>query len=170
MTLKERIDWAFARKRGLSAAALARACKISAASVSDWRSGKTKSIAAENLFDAARYLAVGAEWLGSGRGDREPSGSNLASPDAPVLDVAHLVGTIKALRLRASLDGSEYTIDHMQAAPDVFIEAYRRAVEIDARRPVLRDKPQGTATGDGRIHDLETGPSAAKRVATRHRR
>lgn len=173
MTLADRLNWALDPSRGLklSAAGLARACGIKPPSVSDWRSGKTGSIAAENLFKAARYLQVGAEWLGTGRGERERLGAvgpKNARSDELQLDAGHLVGTIKGLRLLESLAGREYTIDHIQSDPETFIEAYRRAVEIDARKPSETGKPaQGAQGWDGRIHDSKAGKGPPKRVATR---
>lgn len=47
---------------------LARASKVSAASVSDWFSGETKSLKAEPMIRAAAYLDVEPLWLATGEG------------------------------------------------------------------------------------------------------
>lgn len=68
-TLQERLQWALARKPGATQADLARACKVKAPSVTDWFSGKTKSLKADSLRLAASFLGVNRDWLQTGLGD-----------------------------------------------------------------------------------------------------
>ena len=49
---------------------LARHCDVKTPSVSDWFSGRTKSIEYSNAIKAAEYLGVSADWLRTGEGDR----------------------------------------------------------------------------------------------------
>lgn len=70
-TLRERLAIALAKKRGGSQAALARACKVSTASVADWFSGKTRKLRGSSLLAAAEYLNVRPRWLESGLGPME---------------------------------------------------------------------------------------------------
>ncbi|MGG6966619.1 UNVERIFIED_CONTAM: helix-turn-helix transcriptional regulator, partial [Pseudomonas aeruginosa] len=67
-TLQERLKIAMAGPPRVSQAALARACHITAPSVNDWISGKTKSIEGENLLNAAAFLKVSPLWLATGKG------------------------------------------------------------------------------------------------------
>lgn len=71
-TLAERLKIAMAGPPKVRAADLARACGIKPPSVSDWLSGKTKSIDEDNLLKAARFLNVHPWWLASGKGEMRP--------------------------------------------------------------------------------------------------
>lgn len=70
-TLAERLSELLTPESGLTQSGLAAACGIKPPSVSDWISGKTKSIRSEHLHNAAKYLNVSAEWLATGK---EPRG------------------------------------------------------------------------------------------------
>ena len=67
-TLKERVRAAMAGPPVVRGKDLASHCGCTAASVSDWRSGKSKSIEGQNLVRAADYLKVRAKWLAEGIG------------------------------------------------------------------------------------------------------
>lgn len=74
-TLEQRINKAFEYRKSIATngekitkAAIALACGVSAPSVNDWFSGKTKNLDGNNLLNAAKYLKVNPEWLGSGKG------------------------------------------------------------------------------------------------------
>ena len=69
-SLSERIRRAMERK-GMRPAELARRVGISRASVSDWMSGKTKSLDGENLLRAAEALSVSPRWLQTGFGKED---------------------------------------------------------------------------------------------------
>jgi transcriptional regulator with XRE-family HTH domain len=62
-TLSQRIKDAMAGPPKISGKALADACGISPASVSDWRNGETHTIEGKNLVRAADFLNVRAKWL-----------------------------------------------------------------------------------------------------------
>lgn len=69
-TFQDRLRQAMAGPPKVSQAALARACGISAPSVNDWLSGKTKNIEGQNLLKAAEFLKVDPKWLATGRPSR----------------------------------------------------------------------------------------------------
>lgn len=52
--------------------ALAAACGVSQPSVSEWRTGETKSIEGRNLLAAAEFLGVRPKWLAEGVGPKYP--------------------------------------------------------------------------------------------------
>ena len=66
--LSDRIKLAMKGPPKISGVKLAAACDVAAASVSDWRSGKTQTIEASNLLKAAECLKVRAKWLAEGVG------------------------------------------------------------------------------------------------------
>lgn len=82
-TLRERLAIALAKKRGGSQAGLARACHVTGPSVSDWFSGKTKTMKAATLLAAARYLGVSATWLESGLGPMHAAEATILSVAEP---------------------------------------------------------------------------------------
>ncbi|MEX5363460.1 S24 family peptidase [Pseudomonas guariconensis] len=75
-TLQERLRQVMAGPPKITQASLARACGITAPSVNDWLSGKTKTIEGQNLLLAAEHLGVSPKWLATGRGamKKSPSG------------------------------------------------------------------------------------------------
>lgn len=70
-TLADRLKLAMAGPPRISQAALAKACGVSAPSVSDWCRGVTKSIEGVYLVRAAAFLKVRARWLSEGIGPRD---------------------------------------------------------------------------------------------------
>lgn len=78
-TFKERLELAMSNRRGVTAADLARACGIKPPSVSDWFSGKTKSLKSDNLLAVSAFLNVDPQWLNTGRpASAAPSGQSLS--------------------------------------------------------------------------------------------
>ena len=69
-TLNERLAKAMAA-RGKIAADLSRVTKKKSSSVSDWLSGKTKMMEADNAAIVCRFLSINPDWLIFGKG---PSG------------------------------------------------------------------------------------------------
>lgn len=67
-TLKDRLAAAMEGMPRGAQAKLAAACGVSAPSVNGWLSGETKTLGAETVFAAARFLKVNPEWLATGRG------------------------------------------------------------------------------------------------------
>lgn len=71
-TLAERLKEAMTGPPKVTGVALARACGVKGSSVSDWLSGKSKTMEAGNLIAAAKKLNVDHEWLESGIGVKRP--------------------------------------------------------------------------------------------------
>lgn len=87
-TLADRLTRALDAKAqgdaGASQAGLARYCKAKGPSVSDWFSGKTKTLKAQSLVMAAEYLGVRPRWLLDGNGPMyEVAGQRPALAVAP---------------------------------------------------------------------------------------
>ncbi len=76
MSLSERLELAIKRAK-VTKSDLARACNVQPASVSDWLSGKSKSMRAEYAIKASDFLNVNLLWLSTGEGsiDSDENGS-----------------------------------------------------------------------------------------------
>lgn len=73
-SLAHRLKLALAGPPAITQRSLAKACGVSAPSVNDWLSGKTRSMEGTNLLAAARHLHVNPNWLANGTGPmRGPS-------------------------------------------------------------------------------------------------
>ncbi|WP_026470330.1 XRE family transcriptional regulator [Alkanindiges illinoisensis] len=74
-TLAERLKLAMeeATPKKMKGVELARCVGVKPPSVSDWLSGKSKTMEGENLLKAATCLGVNALWLASGTGEMRPS-------------------------------------------------------------------------------------------------
>jgi DNA-binding Xre family transcriptional regulator len=71
-TLAERIKEAMKGPPKVSGVELAAACGITPTSVSDWKTGKSKTIEGSNLLAASKCLNVRPEWLANGIGAKRP--------------------------------------------------------------------------------------------------
>lgn len=89
-SLATRLQKALAQKPDGSQAELARHCKTSAASVSNWFTGETKTLKAQSLVLAAEYLSVRPRWLLDGRGPMrlDPESESVVSSEPPTLAAA----------------------------------------------------------------------------------
>lgn len=69
-TLSERLKYAMEvlPPKKIKGVDLARAVGVKPPSVSDWLSGKSKTMEGENLIKASKFLGVSASWLASGTG------------------------------------------------------------------------------------------------------
>lgn len=87
-TLRDRLELAL-DQAGATKADLARAVKVSRATVSDWLSGEIREIKAQKLIRAARFLRVRPEWL---HGGEEPMRAELLDDDErKLLDLFRLM-------------------------------------------------------------------------------
>lgn len=104
-TLKDRIAIASAGMPRGWKAGLAVRCGVSKPSVSDWASGNTASIDANNLFDAADFFGVNPNWLATGEGPMRQEVGNEAKgkikrfPTSNTLEstIERLVGYLKCV-------------------------------------------------------------------------
>lgn len=174
--LKDRLDIAM-RDASVIAADLARACGIKPASVSDWITGKTKTIKGANLLAAARLLGVTPEWLSTGRGPRTAPGrdSQLVRLDPSMIAITHRV--LRDL-YKSDLGDDTFCIeDDVSAARFVQVYALRAGlsarpspeewVEYGRKLEVIM-KPQGAL--DGRGDGVPTEGTGKKNVAGNVRR
>jgi len=74
-TLQERLALAMAPPCTVTAADLARACKVKAPSVHEWINGPTQTLKGPNAVRVAHELNVNVEWLTTGRGPMRGSGT-----------------------------------------------------------------------------------------------
>ena len=70
-TFKDRLALAMKGPPKVSQAALARACGVKPPSVTDWLSGRTKTLEGKNLLSAAAFLKVSPDWLATGKGSMQ---------------------------------------------------------------------------------------------------
>lgn len=104
-TLKQRFQVLKQAMPEIKPAALARATGKSAASVSDWFSGKTHSLQADSAAKVALVYGCNALWLSTGEGEAWPTSSqaagNVAGGSAPTSPptspIAQLLADIASL-------------------------------------------------------------------------
>jgi phage repressor protein C with HTH and peptisase S24 domain len=126
-----------------SKADLARAAGIKPPSVSDWFTGKTKSLRGETLLAVARALGVTPEWLNTGRGPMRPAGT----ASEPVYRIAEAGGAhgatseIELVDARGSCGGGAIVWEMEQREPLVKEAAWfkRYGVRPDDLMAVFAD-------------------------------
>lgn len=70
-TWHDRLNYAL-EEAGVKPAELARACKVSTASVSEWCNGITKDLKSNNADKVCRFLGIRYYWLMAGKGPMHP--------------------------------------------------------------------------------------------------
>lgn len=116
MSLSARLQQIFLETPGKTQAGLARAVGARASSVSDWVSGRTKTINSAYLAKASDYLNVSPKWLATGIGPKTPTAAPMPSlvgqGGAPPLSAAISI-------LATAISDSGYTgKKHIKAALD----------------------------------------------------
>lgn len=158
-SLADRITLALKGPPKRSQAALARACKISPAAVSEWVLGKTVKIEAANLLAAARFLGVSPEWLASGKGPMCDESVNLRrEPQSqPVkLDPGTMLSALRYLDRRFTEAGQRfdpfldadllcwaYEVESVTDAPPSNVIDFGREVAKRLTKGGLRDAKGG---------------------------
>lgn len=156
--LRDRLRAALDRDASLSQAGLHRATGASTASVSNWFTGKSASMKAENLRTAAAYLNCNQFWLETGRGDpgwASPSHQNggldihseaqdlsqrtsqhdpASASQVPVIGTL-MAGVDKMFQLKAAPDGQV-----IGTVPASFADANSHALQVfgDELYPAVR--------------------------------
>ena len=150
MTLNERMARAMAGPPKISGSELARLTGLHASSVSDWLTGKSKSIKPEHVAKVARVLNVLPAWLSLGDGPMHPGEEALGHSGKPrtraeQLDPVMVAQTYRALRLHAERHGRVFDLDTPEGA-QAFAYWYEvraalpdsltlgKVIEIDSRR------------------------------------
>lgn len=134
--LKDRIAAAMRRHPGLSQAEIAKASGVSSPSVSDWLSGKTRTLKNEPARRAAALFGCDQNWLATGIGqpqwrDEPP----LPSPQAAgpkQLDAQEIVRVLSGMLIEmdaTSRDQVEPILKQLAIAPDSVI-LQRRLVSL----------------------------------------
>lgn len=116
------------RDRRLSAADLARACKIQPGSVSGWFGGgkATKMISGDNLVAAAQALGTTAEYIMTGRG--RPATGAVGASQAERQDDATIIQGLELLYLLADARPDDPRFDRPSwAMIQIAAKAVRRA-------------------------------------------
>ncbi|HYC00381.1 MAG TPA: helix-turn-helix domain-containing protein [Ramlibacter sp.] len=171
MSLKSRLELAMRRRGNPKKAALARAAKVSSASVADWFNGKTHSLKADTARLAAEFLGCDRDWLGSGTGapnwtDPEPGDEAqqvaeetmvYAVENAPPAEMPAASGALTALTREATslallFDGLPETFLDGSTKREFFV----RLVGLIQERPHLQasaapvpaPEPSAAPTGD----------------------
>lgn len=82
-TLSERLQYAMTilPPKKIKGVDLARAVGVKPPSVSDWLSGKSKTMEGENLLKASKFLGVNPNWLASGIGMPTDKNKEIIKPD-----------------------------------------------------------------------------------------
>lgn len=98
-TLAERLRYAMEvlPTRKIKGVEVARAVGVTPPSVSDWLSGKSKSMEGENLIRVSKFLKVDSTWLATGKGSPEiVAGTNFPVPrETELAEIPH--GTIPVI-------------------------------------------------------------------------
>ena len=71
MALKDRIELIM-EETGIKRSEIARACKISAGSITHWLNGETKTLTAANAHALAARTGFSSDWISTGKGPRKP--------------------------------------------------------------------------------------------------
>jgi SOS-response transcriptional repressor LexA len=76
MALHNRINELFTDKPSAKNIELSKFCKVSRATVTDWRNGNTKTINGDNAFSVARFFGANPEWVQNGKGEKYKKNTN----------------------------------------------------------------------------------------------
>lgn len=121
-------------KRDKKPAHLAKAAKVSAPSVADWLSGKTKMLGGKNAVITCEFLRINHNWLFSGKG---PSGldDDYIEKEEIDLDNDQEFVQVKRAELKLSAGISGYSIEYLngERAPIIFRKDWlqRRGYFVD---------------------------------------
>lgn len=129
---------------------LAKACGISAPSVADWLSGKTKTISGEYLLVAANFFGVNATWLATGKGYMKPTPYEntdkviaFSRPINPVaenneltIDESSEFEAIKRVKFKLSAGISGFSVEYLNGhrAPIFFRKDWLKSRNLSADR------------------------------------
>lgn len=110
-TLAERLRYAL-NETGRKQVELVAACGVKPASVSDWLSGKTKSLKAVTARRAASFLGVSLLWLTEGRGPVWTNDAGAKSPLQPTEPGPEFFA-VRCAQLKLQAGASGYAIDYL---------------------------------------------------------
>ncbi len=127
-TLAERLRYAMqvATPKKVKGVELAAAVDVKPPSVSDWLSGKSKTMEGENLLRAAKFLNVNPMWLATGTGEMKPSKTEAQKN----LALSELMKKLESLNSDGEL--SEDTIKLLSSTLDLVSKVKEKQDEIEA--------------------------------------
>jgi transcriptional regulator with XRE-family HTH domain len=171
-SLADRVKRALEGPPKRTQSALAAACGIKPPSVSDWLTGKTKTLEGANLLNAARFLEVRPEWLASGTPpmrstDRVADSANvLYFPSQPAGLSDEIIGdAMKLARFWLDLEGSpksvEDSVSLLRTCIQVVLEENGPASLTDLSKKLAARLREEKANGDQRREAPGTGKAAA---------
>lgn len=147
LTLKDRLEAAMKLRPEITAADIARACGIKPPSVSDWLSGKTKSIKGANLLATAKLFGVRPDWLSTGIGSPTERDEEISRSDATPAHIPRsafrrvpVVGTA-SLGMDGFWTDLEYPVGHGDGYfefPTTDKDAYVLQVRGGSMHPAIR--------------------------------
>ena len=127
-TLAERLRYAMqvATPKKIKGVDLASAVDVKPPSVSDWLSGKSKTMEGENLLRAAKFLNVNPMWLATGTGEMRPSKTEAQKN----LALSELMKKLESLNSDGEL--SEDTIKLLSSTLDLVSKVKEKQDVIEA--------------------------------------
>ena len=122
-TLAERLKYAMEilPPKKIKGVDLARAVGVRPPSVSDWLSGKSKTMEGENLLKAAKCLNVNPNWLASGIGTPQP------------IEASNSLSTSNERKLNQEIENianSLYELDHKNKLSPKLIEVLNKIIDL----------------------------------------
>jgi transcriptional regulator with XRE-family HTH domain len=168
MSLKTRLELAMRRRGNPRKAELARAAKVSTASVADWFSGATHSLKPEPARLLAEFFGCDRDWLGSGIGAplwRDPAAGGVAAeavaeaiateaaPAAAPSQASVTALSREATSLALLYDGLPETFHDGSTKREFFVRLVgliqeRPHVAAAVAGPVPASEPNAAPTGD----------------------
>ncbi|UBZ00229.1 helix-turn-helix domain-containing protein [Pseudomonas cannabina pv. alisalensis] len=155
----------------VSQAALARACGVTAPSVNDWVSGKTKTIEGQNLLLAADFLQVAPLWLATGKGrmrktDTADEDSSQFSGEQSNVEMAEQPTRMYRYPVVSEVAAGAWA-EVVEPYPNGYSDRYE-ATDYKAKGPafwleVVGDSmtaPSGTSVPEGMLILVDTGVEA----------
>ena len=140
-TLQDRIEFAFSAlaREDRKKSKLAEHCKIAPSSVNDWFTGKTKSIKAEVLEQAAEYLQVREKWLITGKGPYQRIQFQISSqtpqnPPVPLLGYEQVLGY-----LTQGVDCLPSNVSQLQTQITLSERSYAVQIQGDSMNPEFKE-------------------------------
>jgi hypothetical protein len=136
-SLNARLRAAMSGPPKVTQAALAKACGVRQPSVSDWLSGRTRSLDSNHLIAASRFLRVSPEWLATGRGEMR-SGEGRAKNSPSGLGGQSQNGRIdattlgKAMKFAKAYLAARGELPEIENRPQLVLTAYDVIAEIEA--------------------------------------
>ena len=168
-TLQERLAQAMAPPCTVTAADLARACKVKPPSVHEWIHGPTKSLRSTHAVRVAHELGVNFEWLTTGRGpmrgNSDATDKSVSSPylGREVMEHLEALGVSQGLLVKVLAEsipaaGKAFLSELRKADPHV-----RRLEHVKVLRAALEKEFPSQAQQSQRTASRKPGGAARQK-------